>query len=78
MLMENSERERLSRALQSAMSVARQQRMAVPVREVAQRLISETQSDPALYPDVLDALCALCVRSGLTIEFTRPQPGDPV
>jgi hypothetical protein len=78
MLTESPERERLSQALQSAMSAARQQRTAVPVREVARRLIAETESDPALYPDVLDALCALCVRSGLTIEFTRPLPGEPV
>ena len=75
MFAENPERERLSLALQAAMHAAREERIAVPVREVASRLIAETQSDPALYADVLDALCALCVRSGLTIEFTRPVPG---
>lgn len=78
MLAEHQGRERLSQAVQAAMCTARQQRTAVPVREVARRLIAETHSDPALYPDVLDALCTLCVRSGLTIEFTRPQPGEPV
>ncbi|HVW92491.1 MAG TPA: hypothetical protein VHB74_07780 [Devosia sp.] len=76
MFAESSERERLSHALQLAMHEARQERVAVPVREIARRLIAETGSDPALYPDVLDALCALCVRSGLTIEFTRPLPGE--
>lgn len=72
MQIEADNRERLSQAVIAAMHVARAQRAAVPVREVARRLIAETDSDPALLEDVLDALCTLCIRSGLTIEFTRP------
>ena len=66
------DRQRLSGALQQAVRTALVQRSAVPVREIARSIIAETQSDPALYDDVLDALCALCIRSGLTLEFTRP------
>lgn len=72
MTIETPDRERLSQAIKAAMNVARSQQAAVPVREIARGLIAETHSDPALFDDVLDALCTLCIRSGLTIEFTRP------
>ncbi|HTJ56239.1 MAG TPA: hypothetical protein VL418_01570 [Devosiaceae bacterium] len=66
------ERERVSGAIQRAMRTAVAQHCAVPVREVARSIIAETHSDPEMFEDVLDTLCALCIRSGLTIEFTRP------
>jgi nucleotide-binding universal stress UspA family protein len=69
-----ADRERLSGAVQRAVRTAVMLRSPVPVREVSQAIISEAKCDPALYDDVLDALCALCVRSGLTLEFTRPVP----
>jgi hypothetical protein len=68
----SEDRERLSKAVKGAMRIAVGQKSAVPVREVARAIINETKSDPALFDDVLDALCALCIRNGLSIEFSRP------
>lgn len=65
------ERERLSAAVREAMRAAIGRRSAVPVREIAHAIIAETHSDPERFDEVLDALCALCIRNGLPIEFTR-------
>jgi hypothetical protein len=64
-------RERLTEAIGVEMRKARSS-AAMPVREVAQRVIAESEADPALFEEVVDALCALCIRSGIIIEFTRP------
>lgn len=47
-------------------------RAPVPVKELAARVVQESGCDPALFEDILDAVCLLSIQRGLTIEFTRP------
>lgn len=68
----NDPRGGLFEALGAEMRTAREARTAVPVREIGERIIATTHSDPLLLEEIVDALCTLCIRSGLTIEFSRP------
>ena len=43
------------------------------VREVARRLLIETDSDPAHFEALVEALCAECIANSVIIEFRSPE-----
>ncbi|HVW93786.1 MAG TPA: hypothetical protein VHB74_14425 [Devosia sp.] len=64
--------ERLDSSFRVIVGELARQRTPVPVKELAARVVAESGCDPALFEDILDAICLLSIQRGLTIEFTRP------
>ena len=59
-------------AIQSAVATASVSGAIMPVRDVAERIVEDSQCDPAMFGIIVDALCSQCIRKGVIIEFQAP------
>jgi hypothetical protein len=63
---------RIVGAIRNAIAETKNGNGVMPVREVAHRVLAETDSEPGCLKAIIDALCDECIVNGVIIEFQPP------